>query len=386
MNLSNLTILPKDPILSLGDEYKKDTRKYKIDLTVWVFFDDEAQPYVMPLIQTLTKEYSSSNNNYRAIEGNKQFLESLWNFYFDKTLPDTVASIQTVWWAWALSAYFWLEKENSSDAKVILWNPTRWYYHTISEERKVPIIKVTHVKNNDTDIAGYKEVIENAESWTFLCVQWGHTHNPTGYNFDWKRFIDEIIPLLNAKNMDLLFDVAYLWLWTDIEIEKQELQEIRNKTNNIALATTTSKRATTYNERVWALYIKCKNTEEEKIIKSHMEKKIRWWYTAAPYAFSHIVTAAMEKHKNELINTITETKDSILKRRNMFIEFLGPNFSYLKNTEWIFIQLPLSAKQVEELKEKYAIYVLWNWRINVTGITQNTAKYAADSILSVISK
>ena len=48
---------PEDPLFGLMASYKKDTSKEKVDLGIGAYRDDNAKPWVLPVIKKVSDRY-----------------------------------------------------------------------------------------------------------------------------------------------------------------------------------------------------------------------------------------------------------------------------------------------------------------------------------------
>ena len=74
--LSNLKLLPDDPILGLADSFKKDIRSPKYDLTIGLFYNDKGIVPMMESVMIAEKEIyrKSLNKNYLPIIGTDKYI------------------------------------------------------------------------------------------------------------------------------------------------------------------------------------------------------------------------------------------------------------------------------------------------------------------------
>lgn len=57
---------PTDPLFGLMAEYKADTDKYKVDLGVGAYRDDNAKPWVLPVVKKVREFPAGSEHSYTS--------------------------------------------------------------------------------------------------------------------------------------------------------------------------------------------------------------------------------------------------------------------------------------------------------------------------------
>ena len=90
-----------------------------------------------------------------------------------------------------------------------------------------------------------------------------------------------------------------------------------------------------------------------------------------------------EKELSQIRNRMKKMRnDLVLKLQKLDSK---KDFSFIKSQRGMFSISGLDKEQVNELREKYAIYIVDSGRINIAGINSNNIDRLSESIVSVIS-
>jgi len=159
------------------------------------------------------------------------------------------------------------------------------------------------------------------------------------------------------------------------------------------VAVSFSKNFSLYGERVGALYVYSKDVETTKKITSQIKIIIRRNYSNPPIHGMKIVKEILLNPSLRMLweEELTGMRSRIHAMKNLFVERIAKkvkhkDFSYLNMTSGMFCFCGLEKDIVEKLMKEYAVYMTYDGRINVAGLTDNTIDYVVDSIEKVLSK
>jgi aspartate/tyrosine/aromatic aminotransferase len=82
---TNINEAPKDPILSLIEEYQTCENSNKIDLTIGIYNDDSGHCTLLNSVKEAEALYLTRENTkaYQGIAGDKGFCQSISNLFYD---------------------------------------------------------------------------------------------------------------------------------------------------------------------------------------------------------------------------------------------------------------------------------------------------------------
>ncbi len=391
LSFDGLSCFPPDPILDIVRRFNEDVFPDKVDLWVGMLKADDWSVLKHELISTLVLAYNPEDHGYLTMDGYKPYIEAVVDFVLDTKNISTIAWVCTVGGTGAVSSGFNMHARVAkqcvkADPSVIIWSSSWWNYKALAQREWMNIQEVNHLNpENNIDMNAYKDAIMNVSPWTMLVVQAGDSHNTTGRNFDRQQFIDELIPLINQKNIHVLIDCAYLGLWWTYNDERAIAQSLRNKIDSISLAYSSSKNLTLYNERVWAFLYKVADKDERELIQWNLEHHVRGNYSGAPHMWPFVATEAMTTYRNELLDVLDIQQKSLVEKRSKFASMLGEWFGYIAKGSGMFTILKLDAKQIERLEKDYHIYMLSTGRINISWLNDANMGYVVESVKAVMT-
>ncbi|OGK26097.1 hypothetical protein A2954_04075 [Candidatus Roizmanbacteria bacterium RIFCSPLOWO2_01_FULL_37_12] len=375
-------LIQEDEIFKLKAEFESDRRQHKINGGIGVYLENKGTPYILPTVKKTANRLKFNNFNYLPLSGDPAFLEqtaklALGNSLF-KENNRYIAKQGTIGGTNAI--YMWARfiKEVDKKPKIIIANPT-WENHIrMFEYFGFSVIRYPHfTKEKQFNFAALKEILlKNPEA--YVLYQGGPTHNPSGINPDnnqWKVLAE----ISSEKKQSILFDYAYLGLGNDIVSDSFCIRHFIGKRIPTSFAVSYSKNMTLYQHRTGALFITLNSNQEKEIAEKILQNTFRL-VNSNPAAFGEQIVKTILSSKELSDNwkiDLSYMLADLNKRRGIFIKESAGKFDFLKECRGLFGMLFLTPGQISRLREKYAIYILSNSRINFGGISiKNIAKVA----------
>ena len=125
--------IPEDPIFGLTEEFKKDPRKEKWNLSIGVYRDEQLNPVILNVVKEAEKRIleKESSKEYLPLDGSPSFLEKIGKFVFGENAwnqyKNRIAAAQTAGGTNALRLGADLIKNYTSD-RVLISDPS-WPNH-----------------------------------------------------------------------------------------------------------------------------------------------------------------------------------------------------------------------------------------------------------------
>ncbi len=363
---SGLDQLPSDPIYGLQEEFKRDSRINKLNLSIGVLCDTFGKIKRFESVMRATDTLLPMQFEYLPIAGNNQATNLLLTQLFPSEDPSHFASCQSIGGTGALFIAASLCKKTREIDHVAFLAPT-WPNH-------INIINACALK--PFPLSGFNEAeIEKAGKRSLYLLQ-ASCNNPTGARitpYEW----DQILDKLKSMQAPLLFDLAYWGFGQSLEEDLYPIRKALELKMDFLLAFSASKSFGIYNCRTgWALAYSQSNP---KALKSHMESIVRSTYSSPPAIGSTILLSLFqnpdlfEMWKQE----INQTRTLIQTTRSKFSEQMS-KFSSLAgyqgtvgDGEGLFTQLPISFKAIEQLRRDHGIYIGLDGRINLAALTDD---------------
>lgn len=382
------TVIP-DEIFDLNKEFTADGRKEKINGGIGVYLDETGNPFVLPVVRKTIKFLDSNNFNYLPIAGNPSYLEEttrlvlgnkLYEKYGDKFAKQGVMGGTNGLFVWGS-----LIKEVDKNPSLIISNPTWENHKKIFSYLGFKIIEYDHLgtEYNFNFPSLVKALADNPS--VYLLLQGGLTHNPTGVNPN-KNQWDELVAIIKNRKQRVIFDFAYLGLGENIENDCYPIRLFIKNNIPVSIIISYSKNMTLYQHRTGVLLVFTFSFKEKQLWENHLQKTFRI-INSNPAAFGELIVRTIlssKELKAEWIKEIGSMVKSLNKRRVLLADNLTDKFSHIKHEKGLFSLLGLTPTQIKRLKERYAIYLLSNSRINFGGIMPENIPQLTKSILSVL--
>ena len=346
--------LKPDPILGIVSKINNDIRKNIINLTVGeLYFYENNQKklfdynFIMNKLGKKPTEYLSNSSKYLPITGCTEFINLSEKFIFGNNRNRS--GLQTLSGTGSLTVGNQLLSMINTDI-YIPHNSWPNHFNIFSNHKIYKTI-------SDLD-----NIPDNSTVLFHTCC-----NNPTGIDYTDEEW-EHIIYIMRNKNHLAFFDSAYLGLSSGSV--KEDVKYIRTfENNNIPLIVSTSyaKNFGLYGQRIGSLFFNLQNKSYEEIYLQYLKRFIRTTYSNPPRAGAEMASFLMSNEIllvkwNDLINTVLNQQKYI---RNKLSKELGWD---VLDKKGLFFISPLNIDEIIELREKYAIYLLENGRINISGL------------------
>ncbi|MCP4413725.1 MAG: aminotransferase class I/II-fold pyridoxal phosphate-dependent enzyme, partial [Gammaproteobacteria bacterium] len=218
----------------------------------------------------------------------------------------------------------------------------------------------------------------------------GCCHNPTGVDLSfeqWKQIADRA----SKQGFIPFIDIAYQGLGDGIDEDVKGVRYLSEQVEEMLVATSCSKNFGLYRERTGSLQVQTKDTARAEAVLTQIKDAARANYSMSPAYGGFLVDKVLndenlrsewETELNAMASRVKSLRAGLrekLEQRN-----IDKDFSFLTAQKGMFSFLGLSKDQVQQLRNKYAIYMADSSRINVAGLNTHCLDYVADAIESVL--
>lgn len=393
---SGVPMGPPDPILGVTVAWRNDPHPDKLNLGVGAYRDDNGNPFILECVKEAERRIVAKNMNheYTPIGGTGEFTKLAAQLLFHPTNPllaqGRVASVQTLSGTGALRVAGEFARRFIPNKEIYLPDPT-WGNH-------IPIFKNSGFETKTykyydgkggLDFAGFKSDVANAANGSFFLFH-ACAHNPTGVDptpEQWK----ELAKVCKEKNHLVLFDVAYQGFASgDPEHDAFALRHFVENGVSVLATQSFAKNFGLYGERVGALHVVTASAEETEKVLSQLLIVIRPMYSNPPVYGSRVIEVALSDAEltAQWRKEVKVMADRIIKMRQLLVENLKKegstrDWSHITNQIGMFCYSGLTAAQVEQLKQKWHVYMTSNGRISMAGVTSARVAYLAKAIHDV---
>lgn len=395
-------LAPEDPLFGLMAAYKKDDFDQKVDLGIGAYRDNNAQPWVLPVVkkaEELLRKDPKLNHEYLPIAGLADFTMAAQKLILGADSPaikeKRVVSVQTISGTGAvhLGALFLAHFYPQNPKQLYFSSPTWANHNQIFSNVKLPIKTYPyfspHTKGLDFD--GMRSTIEQAPEGSIILLH-ACAHNPTGVDptrDQWK----EIAKVIRAKNHFPFFDCAYQGFASgDLENDAWAIRYFVSEGFELCIAQSFAKNFGLYAERTGVFHFVTGAAPDAQStiarIGSQLTLLQRSEISNPPAYGARIASLVLndpELFKEWQANLRTMAGRIIDMRkalRSKLEELNGKEGSWKHITDQIgmFSFTGLTEKQVAKVKDDAHVYMTKNGRISMAGLNTGNVDYTAKAI------
>ena len=386
-----------DPILSLNEEFQKDPRPNKINLSIGIYFDDDGRIPVLDCVRRAEAQLLEKGGAkpYLPIEGDPDFRRAVQVLLFGAGSPvvaeGRVATLQTVGSSAALKVGADFIKRWFPESGVWVSDPT-WDNHRAMFEGAG--VKVSSYPYYDPATGGvrFDAMLEALSALPARSVVLLHAccHNPTGVDLtpaQWER----LIPVLKARELLPFLDIAYQGYGDGIEEDAFAIRALAAAGVPFFVANYFSKSMSVYGERAGGLSVVCASAAEAALALGQLKATVRRIYSSPTIHAGGIVArifADPALHAS-WVRDVDGMRTRIQAMRKSLHEVLsaklpGRDFGYFLTQRGMFSYTGLSAAQVDRLREEFGVYLIRSGRICVAGLNTRNVEATANAIAAVL--
>ena len=376
-----------DPILSLNEDFQKDPRPGKINLSIGIYFDDAGR---IPVLESVRRAEmavcaASGPKPYLPIEGAANFRSAVQELLFG-TGHEAIASrrVATIK-RWLAGSQVWVsdptwENHRSMFEGAGLTVNTYPYYDP-----------ATGGLAFDAMLAKLRELPANSIVLLHACC-----HNPTGVDLTRAQW-DALIPVLSERRLLPYLDLAYQGFGDGIEADAYAVRALAaarladGKPLSFFLANSFSKSMSLYGERCGALSVVCTDDTQATNVLGQLKFTVRRNYSSPPIHGGQIVAKVLGDPdlRRDWETELEAMRQRILAMRTTLHAVLkskmpGRNFDYFLTQRGMFSYTGLSPAQVNRLREEHAVYLVRSGRMCVAGLNSQNAEATALAMAAVL--
>jgi len=388
---SALTPKPADPLLAIIGLYAADTRSNKIDLGVGVYRDPEGKTPVLRAVKQAEQKVleGQTSKSYLGLAGDVGFVERLQELAFgaSSSLRDRMFGVQTPGGSGALRLGTELVRLSDSSCKIWLGEPSWGNHAPIFSAVGCPVASYDYfdVASQTLNFDTMFEALSSANVGDVVLLQ-GCCHNPTGSDLSLPHW-QQIADLCANKGLVPFIDVAYQGLGEGLDTDLAGVNTLLNQVPEALVTISCSKNFGLYRERTGALFVLSANAADKASASSNVLALARVAYSMPPDHGAVVVRTILEDAELTALwkSELTVMQQRVQTTRRNLVQALGSEHSYLSAQKGMFSTLNLSPETILELRDKDAIYMALDGRINVAGVSGDEIERFAGCVLPRLS-
>ncbi len=387
-----------DPILSLNEDFQKDPRPNKINLSIGIYFDDAGRIPVMDSVRRAEAMVVAKGGPkpYLPIEGAANFRASVQQLLFgadhEAVTSGRIATIQSVGSSGGLKVGADFLASYFKGSQVWVSDPT-WDNHRSMFEGAG--LQVNTYPYYDATTGGLKfdAMLATLRTLPARSVVLLHAccHNPTGVDLSATQW-GQLIPVLRERELLPYLDLAYQGFGDGIAEDAHAVRALADAGLTFFIANSFSKSMSVYGERCGALSVVCPDAKQASNVLGQMKFTVRRNYSSPPIHGGQIVATVLTDPalRQSWERELGAMRERILAMRHRLHDLLaaklpGRDFGYLLTQRGMFSYTGLTPAQVDALRETHGVYMVRSGRICVAGLNESNVDATAAAIAAVLS-
>lgn len=373
---SRLPASKPDPIFRIAAEAKAAGPE-AINGTVGMFLDEHGNTVMFSSVQKAIDELQKETNDfsYPPLNGLPEFRESVHRLLFK---DEQAASIATTGGTEAVAFNVRLLKIMNPDGAVLLPHPT-WANHAgLCEEADMRPERVPYLSEGKPVI---DHIVQASKRGISAVLLHGNCHNPTGLDFTPEQW-EELAEELQKNKSVVLLDAAYQGFADEPEADADPIHILAEAGVPTLVAWSASKNHSIYSERVGLAAAVVPDDETKKNVESQFAAITRRIHSAGAIFGQRIVASVQGHHSPEWRQNLQDARLLLRKKRDALISLLPAEFSQPLSGNGMFALLPLSAEEIQRLKEQ-KVFLTDDGRINIAGVPFERIPELAEKIAKV---
>ncbi|WP_287497462.1 amino acid aminotransferase [Pandoraea sp. CB10b_02] len=388
---------PGDPILSLNENFAKDPRANKVNLSIGIYYDDDGRLPVMQAVREaealLLAEVGPKP--YLPMAGFANYRDVVQGLVFGEDSParadGRIATVQTLGGSGALKVGADFIKRYFPDSQVWVSDPT-WDNHRFIFERAGFTVNTYPYYDEATGGLQFEAMVDAIDKLPARSVVLLHAccHNPTGVDLNDAQWV-QLIEVLGKRELLPFVDMAYQGFGSGIDADAFVIRELARRGLPAFVANSFSKNFSLYGERCGGLSVICESAEAAERVLGQLTSAVRSNYSNPPTHGAKIVAKVLgtpelrkswEDELSQMCQRITRMRGAIHEGlRGRVPETM---LSRYLEQRGMFTYTGLSAAQVDVLREQHGVYLIRSGRMCVAGLNEKNVAVVADSIAKVL--
>ncbi|QDP18913.1 aromatic amino acid transaminase [Sphingomonas xanthus] len=386
--LADLHPVKSDSLLALIAKANADTRPEKIDVGVGVYKDSQGRTPVMRSVKAAEKRLweTQRSKSYLGGAGDARMLQLLKPILFGPHAGDErIVGLQTPGGCGALTLGFNLVAKANPKARVLVGTPTWPNHQPIIAGAGLEIVEYPYYDRQERRIcfAQMVEAIGAARGGDVVLLH-GCCHNPTGADLDEAQW-REVVRLLVERQLLPVVDIAYQGLGKGLEEDAFGLRLVIEACDEVVVAQSCDKNFGVYRDRVGALFLKTGTANTSGNAIKHVLQIAREMWSMPPDHGGAVVRTVLDDPElaADWRAEVDEMRARILAIRER-LAAAHPKLAFITEQNGMFSMLPVTPQQVDDLRERHAIYMADSGRFNILGMADDEVDRFVAAVVEVI--
>ncbi|AGW93576.1 MULTISPECIES: amino acid aminotransferase [Cupriavidus] len=394
---AHIEAFPGDPILSLNEDFQRDPRTDKVNLSIGIYFDDEGR---LPVMQAVAKAEAElladmGPRPYLPMSGLVGYRSAVQALVFGEDSParaaGRIATLQTLGGSGALRVGADFLKRYYPQSQVWISDPS-WENHRVVFERAGFTVNTYPYYDDATGGLKFDAMMDALRAIPARSIVLLHAccHNPTGVDLNQDQW-RQLIALLKANELLPFVDMAYQGFGAGLEDDAFAIRELVAQDVPCLVANSFSKNFSLYGERCGGLSVFCNTAGEAANVLGQLTGAVRANYSNPPTHGARVVAKVLttpelrqlwEEELAQMCGRIARMREAIHGHLREHVS--GEALSRYLTQRGMFTYTGLTAGQADRLREEHGVYLLRSGRMCVAGLNERNVGIVAKAIGSVL--
>ncbi|KAK8523379.1 hypothetical protein V6N13_113320 [Hibiscus sabdariffa] len=392
---------PDPPVYATTVAYNKDPSPDKLHLGIGVYRTEEGNCHTLNVVKQVERMLAndlSADKEYLPITGMPEFNKLSAELIFGCGSPaikeSRVATVQCVSGCGSLRLGAELLAKLYNQHVVYLPEPTYGNHPNLLSAAGLTLKTYRYYdpKTHGLDFQGLMEDLGSALTGAIVLFH-ASGHNPTGVDPTCEQW-EQIRRSVRLRGLLPFFDCAYQGLVSgNLDADAQSIRMFVCDGGECLVAQSYSKNLGLYGERIGSLSIVCKTADVAKRVESQLRLIIRPFYSNPPIHGAAIVTAILKDRGlyKEWTAELKAMSDRLVGVRRQLFDALCSrgtlgDWSHITKQVGMSTFTGLNEDQIDFLTKEHHIYMSYDGRINIGGLSSKAVPYLADAIHDAVNR
>jgi aromatic-amino-acid transaminase len=389
---SSLPLYAGDPILSMQQDFRRDARADKVNLSIGLYYDEMGQ---VPMLASVRAARAAPDEQrfapgYLPMGGDPRYCSLVRELIFGED-DARIATVQSVGGSGALKVGADFLHGLYPGSGVWVSAPTWDNHRAIFEGAGFAVGNYPYFDAASNAVA-FDEMMDfvGALPPQGILVLHPCCHNPTGMDLTEAQW-DALIPVLQSRQLIPFLDMAYQGYAQGMEQDCHAMRRMRQAGMSFLVSHSFSKIFSLYSERCGSLSVVCESAGDAARVHGQLEFTIRRNYSSPPATGARIVAGILGDAPLRALwlSEVEAMRDRIKRMRLALHDAIATHSSrfldwdFLLAQRGLFSYAPVLGQAARALREEHGIYILDSGRICVAGLTAANVARVAHAFSSI---
>ncbi|WP_413721847.1 aromatic amino acid transaminase [Sodalis sp. RH24] len=393
----NVDAYAGDPILSLMETYKQDPRPDKVNLSIGLYYNEQA---IIPQLKSVAQAESllevspTQASSYLPMAGLASYRSASQSLLFGEHHPMRaalrIATIQTLGGSGGLRIGADFLRDYFPQSEVWVSDPT-WENHVAifsGAGFKVNRYPYFDGETLTVNVSAMLECLRQLPARSIVLLH-PCCHNPTGSDLTREQW-DRVISVVAERELIPFLDIAYQGFGEGLDEDAYAVREMARLGLPCLVSQSFSKIFSLYAERVGTLSVVCASAEEAGRVLGQLTSTVRRNYSSPPNFGAQVVARVLNDPALYALwrEEVAAMRARILQMRRDLVGALkvalpARRFDYLLEQRGMFSYTGLSPRQVDRLRDEFGVYLIGSGRMCLAGLNTDNVQRVARAIAAL---